>query len=152
MITSFIIRYKEAIKKTSVRPSLATSVSKQFGGHGWNRPQKVIRVIARQLIAGDERGSPYPRPLTSMNRFGGVGRFSTTTFSFENAVQTPSFAPRQTLMPEFDQSPFYINFDCLPWSSTVGQIATKRDQSLRERLVPSRIHSAACPSNICRER
>src|ERR1700735_2357479 len=110
MITSFIIRYKEAIKKTSAPPSLATSVSKQFGGHGWNRPQKVIRIIARRLIAGDERGSPYPRPLASMNRFGGVGRFSTYHYvQFRKCCPTPSFAPRQTLMPEFDQSPFYIN-------------------------------------------
>jgi hypothetical protein len=59
--------------------------------------------------------SPEPKPLESMVRFGGVGGFL-----FYPAVQlrkcrpTPNFTPRQTLMPEFDQSPFYINFDCLP--------------------------------------
>src|ERR1700730_3138788 len=60
---------------------------------------------------GRSAGSPYPKPLASMVRFGGIGGF----FSFPS-VQVRKCRPvprfltfRQTLKPEFDQPPFYID-------------------------------------------
>jgi hypothetical protein len=60
--------------------------------------------------------APYPKPLPSMIRSGGV-----SGFLFQSAVQIRKcrpiprfFTPRQTLMPEFDQPPFYIDRTKLP--------------------------------------
>jgi len=45
-----------------------------------------------------------------MVRFGGVGGFfAYPSVQVRKCRPTPSFTPRQTLMPKFDQSPFYVN-------------------------------------------
>src|SRR5689334_14146197 len=56
-------------------------------------------------------GSPYPKPLPSMARFGGVGGFFSYPFvQVRKCRPAPRFfAFRQTLMPEFEQPLFYID-------------------------------------------
>src|ERR1700676_401332 len=53
--------------------------------------------------------TPYPNPLPSMVRFGGVGGFfSCPSAQVRKCRPAPSFFTcRQTLMPEFDQPPLY---------------------------------------------
>jgi len=68
-------------------------------------PEPPTKGRAWRVMSAD---SPYPKPLASMVRFGGVGGFL-----FYPSVQVRKcrpaprlFASRQTFMPEFDQPPF----------------------------------------------
>jgi hypothetical protein len=65
--------FKNVFQRSTI-PGSAT-VSEQLYGHGCTASKRVIRIVAREPIRGNERKFSIPKPLPSMARLGGVGGF-----------------------------------------------------------------------------
>jgi hypothetical protein len=97
---------------SSVPPSLAAPRYRNNSTDiGENRQQQGDRNCSEWRMAGESAGAPYSKQFASMVRFGGVGGFfSYPSVQVRKCRPAPRFFTfRQTLMPEFDQPPFYID-------------------------------------------